>query len=89
MKPELQTLANLSRAYLSAMTCTAPSLRHLHDDRLPEDSPWFGAQNDSELVEMIRDSAKGERLPFEDLIGTPEHNQHKALHGLLCVMYFG
>lgn len=86
MKLELQTLATLSRAYLSAMSCTK------HKDiveRVPEDYPWFGAQNDAELVEMIRDSAKGARLPFEDLIGTPEYNQHKALHGLLCVMYFG
>jgi len=86
MKPELQTLVTLSRAYLSAMTCAQYSERH---QRVPEDYPWFGAQNDEELVEMIRDSAKGEGLPLEDLIGTPEYNQHGALHGLLCVMYFG
>ena len=96
MKPELQTLATLSRAYLSAMSCTKyRDWVNLHlvkpniVERVPEDYPWFGAQNDDELVGMIQEAAVGEKIPFQDLIGTPEYNQHKALHGLLCVMYFG
>ena len=83
MEINLKKLAQLSRAYLAAMSLGGPN-------PVPAEHNWFGAKDDLALLELIIETANADLgLSVDDLIGISGRNPHPDLHKVLCIMYFG